>query len=192
MTCEVCGKNATFFFKQTKNGYTVEKALCSECASKQGLANPGSLFDAIHDDFFGGLLGSFANKEPKLVTARSCDFCGMTISELLNGGKVGCAHCYEVFARSLAPTVTKIHGNVTHCGKEPVKAEEPEINIEKNEEITEKQPETFEEKLKNLKKALTDAVEKQEYELAAQLRDEIKELEKSLSSDENINGGDEK
>lgn len=197
MTCEVCGKNATFFFKQTKNGYTVEKALCSECASKQGLADPSDLFDAIHDDFFGGLLGSFVNKEQKLVSSRSCSVCGMTIGELLNGGKVGCANCYTVFERSLAPTVIKLHGNVAHCGKMP-KSLEAAAQAERTEKAKtadpkESKPLTHTEKLAALKNKLNDAVEKQEYELAAEYRDEIKALEEKISLQQNEeNGGEEK
>lgn len=198
MKCEVCGKNATFFFKQTKNGYTVEKALCSECAAKQGLSDPSDLFDAIHDDFFGGLLGSFVNKEPKLVSARSCNVCGMTLGELLNGGKVGCANCYTVFERSLTPTVIKLHGNVAHCGKTPKNLENETVSCEPQTKepikpVEEAKPLTDSEKLASLKNKLSEAVEKQEYELAAQYRDEIKALEEKLNSQQNdTNGGEEK
>lgn len=190
MMCEICGKNATFFFKQTKNGYTVEKALCSECASKKGLASPISLFDAVQDDFFGGLLGSFVNKEPKLVSNRHCDGCGMTLGELLNGGKVGCARCYSVFEKSLIPTISKIHGNVVHCGKFPEKATEkqtPAQNTEKPQNV----PVTEKEKLEMLKKELNDAVEKQEYETAAKIRDEIKALEEKASCENSDEKGGE-
>ena len=191
--CEICGKNATFFFKQTKNGYTVEKALCSECASKKGLSSPISLFDAVQDDFFGGLLGSFVNKEPKLVSNRSCDGCGMTLGELLNGGKVGCSKCYFVFEKSLIPTISKIHGNVAHCGKIPEKTAEKTNSVEKTEPCENKSniPLTGKEKLAMLKKDLTSAVENQEYEMAAKIRDEIKALEANLSCENGDGKGGE-
>ncbi len=193
MMCEICGKNATFFFKQTKNGYTVEKALCSECASKKGLTSPISLFDAVQDDFFGGLLGSFVNKEPKLVSNRHCDGCGMTLGELLNGGKVGCSKCYSVFEKALTPTISKIHGNVAHCGKFPEKTAEKVNSDEKIQEpeITENKPQSDKEKLERLKRELNNAVEKQEYEMAAKLRDEIKALEVKLSEEKNNEKGGE-
>ena len=194
MICEVCGKNATFFFKQTKNGYTAEKALCSECAAKQGFSDPGSIFDALQDDFFGGLLGSFVNKEPKLVSTKSCDVCGMTISELLNGGKVGCANCYRTFERSLLPTISKIHGNVAHNGKIPVSLEEKpkeekasEISADTEVKETKEPPAKS---VSELKALLMLAVEKQEYEQAALLRDKIKALEEAENKSEN--GGEEK
>lgn len=190
MTCEICGKNATFFFKQTKNGYTVEKALCSECANKSGLSNPSSLFDAIQDDFFGGLLTSFVNKEPKLVSTKSCSGCGMTLGELLNGGKVGCAKCYSVFEKSLVPTIAKIHGNVVHCGKFPeTHPDEALKNYNENKE-PEKAQLSEKEQTMILKKQLKTAVDNQEYELAAKLRDEIKSLEEKLSQNENEEGGE--
>ena len=83
MLCEICKKNqATFFYKQTKNGVTFEKNLCSSCAKEQGLTANYGLFDfdgIASDDFFGGLFGSFAAGQPKIVAAQKCEKCGMTL-----------------------------------------------------------------------------------------------------------------
>ncbi len=187
MLCEICKKNqATFFYKQTKNGVTFEKNLCSSCAKEQGLtANYGIFdFDGIaSDDFFGGLFGSFAAAQPKIVAAQKCEKCGMTLGELLNSGRVGCAQCYTVFRKSLLPTITKIHGNVAHCGKIPMTANDGRDTAEKEQTaISEPVRELSDsEKIEILKEKLKDAIETQEYEKAAEYRDSIKELEKKLA-----------
>lgn len=187
MLCEICKKNqATFFYKQTKNGVTFEKNLCSSCAKEQGLTANYGLFDfdgIASDDFFGGLFGSFAAGQPKIVAAQKCEKCGMTLGELLNSGRVGCAQCYAVFRNSLIPTVTKIHGNVAHCGKVPLISEDTAGATEKEEKkATEPVHELSDsEKIAQLKEKLKNAIETQEYEMAAEYRDRIKELEKKLA-----------
>ena len=80
-------------------------------------------------------------------------------------GRVGCAECYKVFYNELKPSLQRIHGQIHHSGKiastaEPVSEEEAKID-EKEE----------------LKKQMDEAVAAQNFELAAQLRDRIKELE---------------
>lgn len=207
MLCESCGKNqATFFYKQTKNGYSVEKNLCSECAKKQGLGMSGNLFDFgglggfAGDDFFGGLLGSFAasSNEPKIVASETCPGCGMTLAELLHGGRVGCSQCYSVFRKSLMPTIIKIHGNVAHCGKIPklynqspeeLAEEEPKFasDISNSAEKTDESAGAGTSELDILKRKLREAIDSQEYENAAKYRDEIKALE-NKSKRENESG----
>lgn len=164
------------------------------------------------DDFFGGLLGSFAAaNEPKIVASETCPGCGMTLAELLHGGRVGCSKCYSVFERSLMPTITKIHGNVAHCGKVPkLYNQNPEELSEESAKNVSDIPKAAEQTLENeseidaLKRKLREAIDRQEYEDAAKYRDEIKALESkndtngantSENSGENQdgqNGGDAK
>ncbi len=172
MLCEACKSNkATFFYKQTKNGVTVEKNLCSECAKAKGLSvNTGLFqgFDELYgDDFFGGLLGSLFESKPQVTSTGACSFCGTRLGELLNRGTAGCAECYKTFSNALSPTISKIHGNVAHCGKTPGKGEKKQAEM------------TVQEKITALRGELSLAIEKQEYERAAQLRDEIIALEKT-------------
>lgn len=187
MLCEVCKNNqATFFYKQTKNGFTVEKNLCAECAKKQGLGISSGFLqpDGFADDFFGGFLGSFLEPKPQIVASQTCTRCGMTMGELMHGGRVGCSSCYTVFRKALMPTVTKIHGNVAHCGKVPGVTElqktaedaAPE-QVQAPEQENAGQPE---DKLSQLKKKLRDAIEQQEYEDAAKYRDEIRAIEAEM------------
>lgn len=199
MLCEMCGKApATFFFRQTKNGHTIEKNLCADCAKKQGLASEFLPFGAgsdANDDFFGNLFGSFLEEKPKIVETETCPKCGMTLSELFHNGKVGCDRCYTVFRSALMPTISKIHGNVKHCGSRPSKVEE--ADGAEASDAPKREP-TADEKINALREELKIAVEKQEYEDAAVLRDRIRMLEKeqeeqkenSASNENDENGGE--
>ena len=166
MKCQKCGaNNANTHVKTIINGEFKEYDLCSECAHKMGYTN---VFADMDNDF-SNLLGSFfGNVLPARTQATRCEFCGSTYAEIAKTGQVGCANCYKLFADQLYPSIRRIHGNTTHCGKNRGRAAAAE---KKPAEMTK------EEKLADMKKQLDAAVKEQNFELAAELRDKIKETE---------------
>ena len=174
MLCQVCNKNqATIHYKSNLNGHVYEKHMCASCAEKENFAQKetaafgelDSLFANNSDGLFGGLFAGMINENAaKTVSGpKVCPACGMRFSEFLETGKIGCAECYKAFSSSLYPTLKRIHGNTEHCGKVPFGLHNKKTNIKKIEQLRAK---------------LNEAIEKQEYEMAAKYRDEIKELEK--------------
>ena len=101
------------------------------------------------------------------------NFDDMDFDEIAESGKIGCAECYNVFRDRLMPTIHRIHGAAKHKGKVPgsnaLRIVEPAGKIAVVEE-----PTPIEKKRAELK----EAIEKQDFEHAAELRDEIKEMEK--------------
>ena len=166
MKCQKCGaNNANTHVKTIINGEFKEYDLCSECAHKLGYTN---VFADMDNDF-SSLLGSFfTNVLPARTQATRCEFCGSTYAEIAKTGQVGCANCYKLFADQLYPSIRRIHGNTTHCGKNSGRAAAAE---KKPAEMTK------EEKLADMKKQLDAAVQEQDFERAAELRDKIKEME---------------
>ena len=166
MKCQKCGAdNANTHVKTIINGEFREYDLCSECARKLGYTNAFADFGSD----FSGLLGSFfTNVLPARTQATRCEFCGSTYPEIAKTGRVGCAHCYEVFADRLYPSIRRMHGNTTHCGKNSGRQEAKET---KPAEMTK------EEKIADMKRQLDEAVREQNFERAAELRDGIKEME---------------
>ncbi|WP_405339908.1 UvrB/UvrC motif-containing protein [Ruminococcus sp.] len=166
MKCQKCGAdNANTHVKTIINGEFKEYDLCSECAGKLGYTN---VFAGIDNDF-SNLLGSFfTNVLPARSQATRCEFCGSTYSEIAKSGQVGCANCYTLFADRLYPSIRRIHGNTTHCGKNSGKTAKAEV---KPTEMTK------EEKIKDLKAQQEQAIQEQNFERAAELRDQIKGLE---------------
>lgn len=185
MLCQNCGKReATFHYKSNDNGHISERHLCSECAKKEGYStensfaafNPfgmiDSLFSNSSDSMFEGILGNMLGSSPisTLKDTAICPKCGMRFSDFRNIGRLGCSECYSVFSNSLYPTIKQIHGNTRHSGKFPEGISEKAAN---------------ENKLKTLKNQLEKAIEKQEYEQAAHIRDAIRELESKQNGNEN-------
>jgi protein arginine kinase activator len=170
MKCQKCGnKTADTHIKKVVNGEFVEYNLCSDCAKELGYSN---MFESFAEEFAGGfgtMLGSiFANALPARSQATRCEVCGTGYADIARTGMMGCANCYSIFADQLMPTIRRVHGNTTHCGKHSVFAKK---------EKTFEQEKPVENPVDELKAQLKIAIENQEFEKAAELRDKIKEME---------------
>lgn len=167
MKCQKCKVNdATTKIKRIVNGRYEEYTLCADCAHEMGFDN---VFDNSMPDMFGGLLKSiFGSALPARSQATRCPVCGSTYGDIKNTGKVGCSSCYEIFLSELLPSIKGIHGNTRHCGKVSASFTE---GAEKTEQIS------SEVTVEELKQQLKTAIEEQNFELAAQLRDELRERE---------------
>lgn len=172
MLCEKCKKRtATVFYNENINGKIRSYSLCGECAAK--LREKGELqditsmigsfadpFSELHDQLFSGFFGMPAPKV--LHSAKTCPRCGTSYSEIAESGKVGCPECYNAFADEFSGLIQSIHGTTSHTGNVPSRHRAMKERTER---------------LKALKKELAEAVQKEEYEHAAELRDEIRKLE---------------
>ncbi len=163
MKCQKCGiHNATTHIKRIVNGEQEEYMLCTECAKKMGYS--GMFSDMTND--FSNFLGSFlSNALPARTQATRCDICGSTYHDIQKAGKVGCAHCYQIFYDELLPSIRRIHGNTAHCGKK--------TNLNRKEQTVSEKKSTIAE----LKEQLKKAIDTQEFEKAAEIRDKIRKIE---------------
>lgn len=164
MLCQNCGKNeATTHIKQIINGDMAESHLCSNCASHLGYSDVFSGFGLNLSEIFGSLLGDMV---PTLAAGKGhrCEKCGAAFDDIVREGKVGCAECYRTFYDKLLPSIQRIHGKIKHSGKSSSASPE-KVKVE-----------TTEEKIEKLQLQMNDAVVKQDFELAAKIRDEIKAL----------------
>ena len=169
MLCDHCGKNpATASIKQTVNGQTKLFHLCRDCAEQFKLSSFFShpFFDT--SSLFSGLFQQADSREG-LNRAKRCPNCGAVLQGILSTGHLGCSSCVETFGEELLPTIRKIHGNAVHTGKVPQTAS---IKIK-----TKRQIELLNEQLKK-------AISVQNFEEAAQLRDEINRLKEQVKRDD--------
>ena len=160
MKCENCNQqNATFFFEQSINGKVRSSRLCHACAEKLGLIAKSAPEEGFSPLFAPhvGLIDEIFSLAGQGVKAKKCEGCGATWQELTQSGKVGCPRCYTTFGAELEHSIRSIHGNVTHVGTGPARR------------ITD----TREAHLEELKKALHQAIEDENFEEAARLRDQI-------------------
>lgn len=160
MLCEKCLKNeATTHVKNLINGEYSEYMLCDECSKNLGFS---SLLSDINNEFSSFVDTMFSNALPARSGATRCKKCGSTYNDILSSRKLGCSSCFDLYKDEIKDSILSIHGDVTHVGKVPK-------NYYKKLENKKK--------VEKLKEELSLAVEKEEYEKAATLRDKIKEIE---------------
>ncbi|MBO8126813.1 MAG: UvrB/UvrC motif-containing protein [Firmicutes bacterium] len=163
MLCERCGvRPATISFTQVINGVKSEAHLCSECAAELGDFGIGSGLDFSFQNFLTGMLNQGGWLNPFPATGDfTCPTCGLTYERFRETGRLGCADCYQAFHDQLIPLLRRIQSGTQHQGKVPGKAQkETEAGS----------------KLEQLQAELKKAVEEENYERAAELRDAIQEL----------------
>src|SRR5665213_1082420 len=156
MKCQKCAKAATLHITEILGEEQIEEHhLCEECAQKY-LDGPAQAAGKIagHGDEAG----------ESSVLNRQCDVSGVKFVDFRNSGRLGCPHDYEVFRDELIPLLENIHGETKHCGKTPRRL--PQNKLTQSELI-------------HLRKQLLQAVNKEAYEEAGRLRDQIRRLEES-------------
>ncbi|MFH1854437.1 MAG: UvrB/UvrC motif-containing protein [Candidatus Omnitrophota bacterium] len=169
MLCDICGKTqATVHLTEIVDEKMTELHLCEECAEKKG-AQMESHFSLA--DLLAGLAdlgGQFTTtkKESKI----KCSRCGLTYEDFKKVGRLGCGECYTAFKEALLPLLKRIHGSTQHYGKSPKKLSKPP----KVSKVVKDQKD----EMQDLKDKLQKAIQLEEFEEAAKLRDTIKEIEK--------------
>lgn len=191
MLCQNCGKNeVTFRYTQVINGVRKEMALCDECAKNLGLESLDFNMPINFSNFLGDFLNVAADADflPSFTKTGvlQCDNCGMTYNEFVNTGKIGCSHCYDIFANVLDPVLKNIHGSSTHVGRRsrltPGDRRKVAEDVQKADEKsktsnrTKKENDSKEAKIQRLNADLKLAIKEERYEDAAKIRDEIKKM----------------
>jgi len=176
MLCDRCHKkDAKILYTEIISGVKKEQHLCEECATdytsfqveKQLVNNELTLGDLLST-----LLDNYAasdKKQPGMVKPSiSCESCGNTYDEFIQNGRFGCADCYKSFSSQLSKNFKGIQGAEIHTGKRPkgfVTAGPERVT----KDFTE---------IDKLSLRLQEAIEKEEFEEAARLRDLIRHMKK--------------
>ncbi len=162
MRCDDCGSPANIRYVEMVDGELRDLHLCDDCANTRGMALSLSPFAGPLVDMLMGLLDEMRVGEERTEDGRVCPECGLTRGEFRRTGKLGCASCYEAFGSELKPLLRRVHGSTVHTGTIPSKAPR---DIETGR------------RARALQLELERAVRAEEYERAAELRDEIRRLE---------------
>lgn len=169
MMCTNCGQApAGFFFTQSIDGREASVALCASCAKKAGLVGFG-----MTSPLLASFLSAPAERRTRRDGRKRCPLCGQTFDDIFAMGKVGCPKCYETFHEELRDTIRSIHGTAKHIGRTPGIAATSKTPAPASAEETSLPAKTAEETLRD---QLAAAIEAENYEHAAELRDRIKAL----------------
>lgn len=156
--CSLCHKPEVAIVISTidKDGKMLDLALCKECAEKKGVSEIKKMKLTVQE-ILSELQEKISEEDHKLV----CKGCGLTYAQFREQARLGCEHCYESFAPKLELLIKRIHGATRHTGK---------VITNNRKRITD----YFE--LKKLRHNLKTAIQKEDYETAARIRDAIKKI----------------
>lgn len=178
MQCDYCESKASVFFTQIIDGQTKKSSLCEKCATEQGVTDPeGFLIGHIQPVEHKGKPVPAAKTEGKPASAPVshpiCPGCGFAFDDLKKTGRLGCSECYQFFRQEIKHSLGGMHKGISHHGRVP-----------------EGMLEAFEkrQKLEKLQLEMDEAIADENYEKAASLRDQIRQLKQAdepsiLSSD---------
>jgi len=167
MKCQQCEKPATFHITELTGSQPQELHFCETCAKtyltqgETGAPVAPTLANVLAKQL---QIGKAAEELAKL-DQRACPVCGITFFEFRNQGRLGCPHDYVYFEKELTPLVANIHGETRHVGKRP----------RGHEAGTDQQTELI-----RLRREMEEAKQKEHYERAAKIRDQIRELEQQV------------
>ena len=167
MICQICGKhNASMLVRQIIDGKAKELYLCRACAKKHHIYSDDKEMSLSLKAIFDGLVSKLDahEKASDSVHPLACPDCGMPLSRVKEKKIIGCSRCFFYFRDTVLKLMQETSEDIFYAGNLPL------------------QPETFSDtavSLQHLEEELQKAVENEEYELAAYLRDKIKEQEVS-------------
>lgn len=163
MLCDDCREEtASVHLTKVIQGDVSHVHLCAKCAMQRGIETTVS---SAPKNMLGEFLQDVHNKEAAAgdaVEESACSFCGMTLQDFRTTGRVGCARCYSTFEPRLRELLRHVHGSAQHVGRRYV----PPV------------PEVFgrTSTMVELELQLRRAIDNEEFELAAALRDKIQAL----------------
>ncbi|HEV2454310.1 MAG TPA: UvrB/UvrC motif-containing protein [Verrucomicrobiae bacterium] len=159
MQCSICKeKPATVHLTQIVGEKMQKLDLCEECAKSKGVNDPAGF--ALADLMLG--LGAAQEIEQAAGGAElRCPRCGFTQADFKKSGRLGCPDCYKTFSEGLGGLLKTMHKGTRHVGKAPEAYRSSSENADR---------------LKALQKKLEKAIEAENFEEAAQLRDEIRQM----------------
>lgn len=166
MLCQLCKQNpATIKISHVIHNKTIEVSLCKDCAEEKGVENPLVALPQIFGNFIAELFGKelFAGKNT--TDDKECGGCGLTWGDFQEKGLFGCDNCYQTFQSELDLIIKKIHGSTKHIGNRPKSLRR---KLDKEE-------------LKRMQIELKEAILNENFELAAELRDMIRDAQRECN-----------
>lgn len=168
MLCQICGKNpATVHFTEIHDNLMSEIHVCERCAEEKGMQASASQHKFDIADLLAGMADAMTKTEEERVGHVQCPRCGMLYSNFKETGRLGCAECYTAFQFQLRPLLRRIHGDTRHRGKHPTRSGEGAARTRQ---------------IQRLHDELQRAVEREDFEKAAAIRDEVRRLEAEQSA----------
>ncbi len=164
MQCDECKERpAAIHLTQIVNDSVTTVHLCEQCAAEKGVQTAATVAKFPLSDFLASMGKGVSGQLLIDDDTAECDYCGGTLHDFRESGRLGCPECYRKFSRHLRALLRRLHGASQHVGEKYVAVKaETEGGVAS---------------IGELRDQLRRAVESENFELAAELRDRIRVME---------------
>ena len=164
MSCEQCHeREAVIHLTQIVNEQVTTLHLCERCAAEKGVESPGSQPKTPLGTFLAAMGQELPEQAPAPRAGETCPRCGGSLQDFRESGRLGCPACYRTFEVPLRDLLRRLHGSTHHMG-ERYADKETATPAERHQAA-------------ELREQLRLAVETENFELAAELRDRLRVME---------------
>jgi protein arginine kinase activator len=164
MSCDQCHeREAVIHLTQIVNEQVTTLHLCERCAAEKGVESPGSVAKTPLGSFLAAMGKGYPEQAVAAQGGDDCPRCGGTLQDFRESGRLGCPECYRAFEVPLRDLLRRLHGSTHHMGERYV--ESGQAPAENGAQAA------------DLREQLRLAVETENFELAAELRDRLRVLE---------------
>ncbi len=164
MSCDQCHeREAVIHLTQIVNEQVTTLHLCERCAAEKGVESPSGVAKTPLGSFLAAMGNNLTETEPAPRTGDTCVRCGGSFQDFRETGRLGCPECYRSFEAPLRELLRRLQGSTHHVG---------ERYAEQGAQPGDGQVRTAE-----LREQLRLAVETENFELAAELRDRLRVME---------------
>jgi len=164
MSCDQCHeREAVIHLTQIVNEQVTTIHLCERCAAEKGVESPGGVAKTPLGTFLAAMGKGLPEMTPAPRSPDACPRCGGTLQDFRETGRLGCSECWRTFEAPLRDLLRRLHGSTHHLGERYT------------ETMADPGPEPA--RAAELRERLRLAVETENFELAAELRDQLKVVE---------------
>jgi len=161
MICDVCKEGDAVIQLTEVEGSGVRLLhLCERCAAERGVETTVSAPKPQITDFLQSVHQAMQATQGD---AARCTFCSSTFRDFRSTGRLGCAHCYDAFENSMRDLLRRVHGNSKHIGRRY----EPPATVDLPDAGT----------ANELRDRLRRAIESEQFEVAADIRDKLRGMD---------------
>jgi protein arginine kinase activator len=158
--CDNCGQNDSVIqLTQVENNEMRILQLCEKCAAERGVELESQKSNAPLADF----LAQIGKGVGEGQAGGRCPSCGLTSAQLRHTGRLGCTVCYDHYGEHLRSLLRRLHGGTKHVGKVVLPLDPGVDDVSA--------------RIASLRHSLERAVEAEDFEFAASLRDQLRQLE---------------
>lgn len=164
MSCDQCHeREAVIHLTQIVNEQVTTLHLCERCAAEKGVESPGGVAKTPLGSFLAAMGKGLPEPEPVAQAGESCSRCGASLQDFRESGRLGCPECYRAFEVPLRDLLRRLHGSTHHVGERYAERDGAPAEVR----VTPA----------DLREQLRLAVETENFELAAELRDRLRVME---------------